>query len=1053
MSQAKNEPKQGHTDGTPKLTVFISYSRSNLEFADRLVTGLEQRGFKCLIDRRDLEYGERWQRVLRDLIREADAVVFAVSHASITSQWCRWELSEVSKLSKRLVPVLVEPVVPEDCPPEIYEIHFMPFYGAGNFDLQADALGKVLLTDREWLREHTRLLGLALKWDAEGRKHDGLLRGSVLTDAEAWKSRPPMTSPAPAQLVEAFLSESRLGAIKSQRLRTRIAVAVALGALTLSGVAIWQSVEAARNAERAEMQRAEADAQRKVAEEQRREADVQRSTAEERRREADAQRSVAEEQRSAAERARSQAERARSDSLLRQSRYLTDLSVRTTDGGDAETGVLLALAALPGQDTVDEGNPFRPLYDPAVGQLDAALRGIKDLKVLEGHGREVTAIAVTPDGSRVISASDDATIKVWDIAQGRLLATLSGHDGPVKAVVTDGKRVISASDDKTLRLWDLASGQVIKTLDRDYPLLGEFVTPDDDHTITSLGLSKDGRKLVCGAKDNMIEIWDLETGARTATLDGHTAPVEAVAITPDGRAIVSGSSDGSIRLWDLASGKALSVFHKDGGRVARVAITPDGKRLVSTTQPEFVSRPDGLPDFEGAHDIRIWDFTSKRVLHQLKGHAGYILDIAISPDGRLLASGSLDRTIKLWDLVSGSLLETIGGVEVQQGMGIPTVNALAFSADGRALLWGASDETVKVRALEAGADVVTFKGHESSTTVSSLALTADERLLVSGGTDRTVRVWDTRTGSLLQTLVGHNKAVEAVAVTADGRKAVSAAGDRTVRVWDVTSGREEALLSGSREYYDAVLGGRDWVKSLAISPDRTKVFTGPSGMDDRSIGVYSLASGKRIASLGGHEGGVLALAVSPDGSLLASGGDDKTLRLWNVATGREIAKIVGHEHWVTSLAFFSDGRRIATGSEDGTARIWDLDTRKQLATFNGGEVSSVAVVAHDAQLIATSGSLLQVWDIATGSKVATVKLDEVIVSVLAAKDGQKIFVSDNPIRALPIWPGMDALASHAKERVSRCLTREQREQFYLEPNPPTWCKAKWPYREVSESSP
>ena len=234
-----------------KLNVFISYSRIDMVFADRLVAALEGRGFTCLIDRRDLEYGEEWQAVLRDLIEKSDTVVFVVSPRSINSQWCRWEMAEVSKLSKRLVPLVIDQVTPELLPPEIGAIHLMPFGASIDFDEQVVALDTVLMTDRGWVQEHTRLSGIALKWHVGERKRDSLLRGTDLAEAQTWKSRPTRTRLPLNPLVEALISESRANEIRLQRTRMRIATVIAVSAIALSAVAGWQWLRATQSQQEA----------------------------------------------------------------------------------------------------------------------------------------------------------------------------------------------------------------------------------------------------------------------------------------------------------------------------------------------------------------------------------------------------------------------------------------------------------------------------------------------------------------------------------------------------------------------------------------------------------------------------------------------------------------------------------------------------------------------------------------------------------------------------------------------------------------------------------
>ena len=238
-----------------KMKIFVSYSRSDMTTVDLLVDALETRGFICLIDRRDLEYGEKWQGMLRDFIAEADSVVFVVTPRSVTSEWCRWEMAEVAKRSKRLVPIMLEHVSSNKMPPELSEWHIMPFNSVENQEKQIADLVATLLADRGWVQEHTRLAGLALTWEASKHPPDSVLQGVALASAESWKSAPRKVNLLVDPRVEAFISESRAADSRRSRKRFRIAWSIGVGALSLAIFALLQWVTAQTNQKLAEEQR------------------------------------------------------------------------------------------------------------------------------------------------------------------------------------------------------------------------------------------------------------------------------------------------------------------------------------------------------------------------------------------------------------------------------------------------------------------------------------------------------------------------------------------------------------------------------------------------------------------------------------------------------------------------------------------------------------------------------------------------------------------------------------------------------------------------------
>ena len=238
-----------------RLKVFISYSRHDFVMADALVDSLQGHGFDVTIDRRDLPFGEKWQAELADFIRLSDTVIWLVSELSIRSEWVNWELDEVAKRNKRLVPVMVGETSRDKLPRQLGEIHILPAEGV--FDLARDlgTLVQVLETDRAWLKEASRLQDRAAEWLAKGRSPTLLLPGGALDAAERWKDGRPAKAPLPAQEVLDLLLASRRAATRRQRWWTGGSIAVTVFALALAGYAYVQRDTAISQRNDAEYQR------------------------------------------------------------------------------------------------------------------------------------------------------------------------------------------------------------------------------------------------------------------------------------------------------------------------------------------------------------------------------------------------------------------------------------------------------------------------------------------------------------------------------------------------------------------------------------------------------------------------------------------------------------------------------------------------------------------------------------------------------------------------------------------------------------------------------
>lgn len=302
------------------------------------------------------------------------------------------------------------------------------------------------------------------------------------------------------------------------------------------------------------------------------------------------------------------------------------------------------------------------------------------LHTLTGHSgtlSSVNALAISPDDYTLASASDDKIIKLWDLNTQKVLATLSGHSQAVKSVAfsPDGKILATAGDDKTIKLWQVETLQEICTL------LGHL------QAVKSVAFSPDGQILASGSWDKTIKLWDVNTGTEICTLTGHQLKVNSVAFSPQGQLLASASYDRTIRLWQIPK---------------------RGEGTLIQNRPCY------------------------SLLSTLSGHAWAVLTVAFSPDGQILATGSDDNTIKLWEVNTGQLICTLVGHSW-------SVVAVAFTADGETLLSASCDKTVKLWRLSTAEEIVTLSGHVDS--VSAVAVSKVTQLIASGSRDKTIKLW------------------------------------------------------------------------------------------------------------------------------------------------------------------------------------------------------------------------------------------------------------------------------------------------------------------------
>ena len=395
--------------------------------------------------------------------------------------------------------------------------------------------------------------------------------------------------------------------------------------------------------------------------------------------------------------------------------------------------------------------------------------------------------------------------------------------------------------------------------------------------------------------------------------------------------------------------------------------------------------PDGRLIVSGSSDktVRIWKVHTGAELVILRGHEEFVGGVAFAPNQRELVSGGGDKTLRIWNLESGTELAVLRGHERQ-------VNSIDYSPDGRKIISGSKDTTVRTWDARTGAELSILRGHDGE--VFTVRFSSDGQRIISGSADGTLRIWDAETGEEL-IAIRHGSWVKSAGFSPDGRHVLSGSIDNTVRLWSVETGVELLVLRGHT----------DFVHTVSFSPDGQRIL---SGAADRTVRVWDARSGVLMSILQGHGDQVLSACYSSDGRSIVSSSGDMTIRLWDAQYVGQVAKLRGHEESIKSVSFSPNGRQIASGSDDNTIRLWDAQSGLELAILRGHEAFVDKVrYSPDGRRIA-SGSYdksLRIWDTETGAELAVLRGHKGWVRCFDySPDGRKI-VSGSNDKTVRIW--------------------------------------------------
>jgi WD40 repeat protein len=669
---------------------------------------------------------------------------------------------------------------------------------------------------------------------------------------------------------------------------------------------------------------------------------------------------------------------------------------------DPELSVLLATAALGVRPTEEAEDALRD------GLEHDLLR-----HVLPGRTGGLTRVAFSPDGTRLVTASERGVLQLWDMKTALPLNTINAHHTPIASVAfsPDGLLLVTASTgDPVARIWNANTGSLV------HELTGH------SGGITHAEFSHDGHSVVTSGTDMTARVWNVSSGEPTTVLSGHTDKVNAAAFAIDDRSVFTASDDTLVMKWDLSTGKSLAKYQHEGG-VYALTPSPDGS-LVATGSRGYTKILDATllqlrcdqPANDDDHEVWGLSFSSdgekvatagtdsvSEVIGakfigpentcaaiKLEGHIGAVSSVAFGSDAERVITVSADDTARLWEARTGRLLSKLIG---QQG----PLTDVAVSPDGEFAATASADGSTRIWQLDAtsprrvlvgsraivapvGTRVLTWndtsaalwdidngreiaKLGEQTQKINDALFSSDGKLLLTVDEAGAARVWDPENGKRLHEFRADAIPLSHGALSRDGRRVAVASNTGLVRIWDLQTEKLQAELRGHARA----------VNSLMFSHDGRRLVT---ASDDGTVRIWDSSNGSTLLVYRGHSGAVTRATFTPDDTRVVSVGPanqtDLTRNLgsypfpvWDARTGRNLRLLSGHRDYLHDVVLSPDGQLAVSASDDTTAVVWNVTSGMRISILSGHhEGVQRAAFSPNSQFVATTGGdcFLRVWN-------------------------------------------------------------------------------------------
>jgi len=969
--------------------IFISYSRKDINSAQRIVDALAADNLDIWIDWKSIPKGEDWEQEIYQGIEEADAFLFLISPDSVTSEMCNKEIAHAVKNGKRILPIVIRDADLKYIDREIRKRNWIFIHvGQDDFNEGIAQICKTIRTDYVWLEYHTELHKKALTWKrrTESKDTSRLLRGKELKEAEkqiyhAGKDKDPQ--PTNEQI-------NYINASKDFRRRMLMAyIAISIASLL---VFLFLYVRYYNESSRADLEAA------------------QRSAAE-----------LAESEARAVQ-AAVQAENLvlGSGDVVEAARLILKSDQIVSSSGSKRATYLLSMLPM----------PDKILADPGYEISDAGFNNQKELILTvgtdSGHAiiwnaqngdaiyslplSHISSANFTPDGNSIITTDWGDRIRIWNADNGVQSDSINGYGGLLGELNFSQiyPSIIYACEGRFVCLFDYEKGEQLSKLDSQLESVG------------IAGFSYDNRSVVAYG-DNQIHILDISTGEVIRSI--ASGECEDLTISLHEYLMACATYKGKITIWDYMTGEQKYLYENsglknDGQGLARgrlsVLFDPGGKTVALNTlygeavvfdinqggstkliAQDIVSlqfSPDGETIVTGHLDgtARIWDVESGKELIRLQRHRDIVLSARFIHDDDTIVTTSVDGTARMWDLKPLNLVQHISTA------GLISQSRFSHNAETMALVM--SSNSILIWDVKNDSNLFVLQGHADD--IESIQFSFDDKYLVSASRDGTFCIWDLTNGNLMKTISGHDgEDILSAAFSPDGKKVASAGLNGDVCLWDAKTG----------DLIHKFVGHKSGVFDVSFNDAGTQLLTidywGVIGQWD--VKKEELIRFHEMEAQGLDSGftvGYTSATFNRNGSLIAAVGKDEIARIWDSDSGDQVAMFWEHPD-ITSVVFNPSGDKLISYGNDNVIRLWDISSGTLEAELvgHGGEsdstisdgILSVQFNQSGDEIISIGvDDTLRVWDLKTGENIATLPISTTY-SASVSDTGSKIGAYDS----------------------------------------------------------